>query len=393
MITRNKLFPLIMSLIATVLIFIGLQRLVEPKYDGSEDMPLEGNFTSEYYDETTKHDVIIIGDCEVYENIDAMRLWDKYGITSYIRGNAQQLIWQSYYMLEDTLKTETPKVVIYNVQAMEHSKPEREAYNRMTLDGMKWSKTKLDAIRASMCEGENYMDYFFPLLRYHSRITSLNGSDLKYYFRPKKVAHNGYYMRIDTLPVSESDVADDSWLSGEEDNNVDEEVYDDPMAMFEQEMDIDDDSSEPKDEDEVKISDTSFAYLERIRNLCNDNGIKLILMKAPSLYPVWHDSENEQISDYAKANGLLYVNFYDLIDEIGIDYEKDTYDGGLHLNLTGADKVADYLGDVLIKQYKIKDHRNEPLYQRVYDGKYQFYQDMIKAQQKELDKYGEILSY
>ena len=96
----------ILSAAVVVLLFAVLQRLVQPKY--ADDI-LEGNFTAEYYQETTKHDVLMIGDCEVYENFDPIYLWKNYGITSYIRGNAQQLTWQSYYMLEDTLKYEKPK--------------------------------------------------------------------------------------------------------------------------------------------------------------------------------------------------------------------------------------------------------------------------------------------
>ena len=60
--------------------------------------------TAEYYDETLDHDVLFVGDCELYENISPIKLWQDHGITSYIRGSAQQLVWQSYYLLEDALK-------------------------------------------------------------------------------------------------------------------------------------------------------------------------------------------------------------------------------------------------------------------------------------------------
>ena len=114
-----------------------LQRLLMPKYMGQI---VEGALIAEYYEETTKHDVIFIGDCEVYENISPITLWEEYGITSYIRGSAQQLIWQSYYLLEETLKIEKPKVVVFNVLAMQYNEPQKEAYNRMTIDGMRWSR-------------------------------------------------------------------------------------------------------------------------------------------------------------------------------------------------------------------------------------------------------------
>ena len=100
--------------------FFLLQALLVPKYmDGIPD----GALVREYYQETTEHDVIFVGDCEVYENFSPITLWENYGVTSYIRGSPQQLIWHSYYTLKDTLERETPKVVVFNVLSMQYSEP------------------------------------------------------------------------------------------------------------------------------------------------------------------------------------------------------------------------------------------------------------------------------
>ena len=196
----KKILTVLVSAAVLLTAFAGLQRLVMPKY---ADGILEGAFIREYYDETTPHDVIMVGDCEVYENFSPVALWRDYGITSYIRGSAQQLIWQSYYLLEDTLKYEKPKVVVYNVQSLVHNEPQREEYNRMTLDGMRWSGSKVKSILASMTEEEQFLDYVFPILRYHERITELEKSDVTCYFHPRKITHNGYYMRVDQYPFEE----------------------------------------------------------------------------------------------------------------------------------------------------------------------------------------------
>ena len=37
-----------------------------------------------------------------------------------------------------------------------------------------------------------------------------------------------------------------------------------------------------------------------------------------------------------------YINFLEVADEIGINYETDTSDAGLHLNLSGAEKFTSY---------------------------------------------------
>lgn len=378
-----------------LILFFAIQRLVMPKY--ASELP-EGNFTAEYYEETMPHDVVFIGDCEVYENINPMLLWARYGITSYIRGNAQQLAWQSYYMLEDTLRYETPKIVVYNVQALIHDRPQKEEYNRMTLDGMRWSPVKLKAIQSSLCEGENLMDYIFPVLRYHKRITELGKEDITYFNKRKKVAHNGYYMRIDVLPVSQSDVADISWLMGGEEDSTSEEEEDveDPWGEIEEknpdEPELQTNLSGDEKEGE-KFGVLPMEYLDKIRELCKEKGMKLLLMKAPSLAPRWYESDNRQVVEYAQTYHLPYINFYELLEETEIDYETDTYDGGLHMNLSGADKLTEYLGEVLSKDYHMPNHRKESDYAYVYEQKEKFFQDMIRAQQAELDKYGEIRSY
>ena len=438
----RKVCTAVVSILVVIALFFGLQRLVMPKYDGTDNMPLEGNFTAEYYKETTKHDVLMVGDCEVYENFDPMYLWKNYGITSYIRGNAQQLVWQSYYMLEDALKYETPKVVIYNVQSLTHGSPQREEYNRMTLDGMKWSKTKIDAIEASMCKGEKMADYVLPILRYHSRAAELTKSDFKYYFKNREITHNGYYMRIDVLPLSESDVADGSWLLGSDADKKEaeeENEIDDPWAAIDEEENTEEDAAGEEDSGEIDdpwgdmdtdvteedaiddpwgdlgsdenetgntdntqeqgakkdrtFSDYAIKYLDKLRKLCKEKGIQLILIKAPSLSPQWYEEENEQVVEYAKKYSLPYINFYELLGETGIDFETDTYDGGLHMNLSGADKLSGYLGKVLQTEYGLEDHRSDSNLSKVYHKKLKFYEEMKIAQQKELDKYGEIKTY
>ena len=170
-----------------------LQRLLMPKY--MTDI-VEGALTAEYYEETTNHEVLFVGDCEVYENFSPITLYQEYGISSYIRGSAQQLAWQSYYMLEDTLRYETPKVVVFNVLALKYDEPQSEAYNRMTLDGMRFSRTKIDAVKASMTKNENLLDYLFPILRYHSRWPELSAEDFQYLFHRDKIGRASCRERV-----------------------------------------------------------------------------------------------------------------------------------------------------------------------------------------------------
>lgn len=314
----KRLIRMMVTAAVVCVSLILLQRLLCPKY--MTDV-VEGRLIAEYYGEEKNHDVIFIGDCEVYENFSPKVLWEDFGINSYIRGSAQQLIWQSYYLLEDTLRYEKPDVVIFNVLAMQYDKPQREAYNRMTLDGMRWSVSKVKSIQASMTDKEQFLDYVFPILRYHSRWSELSSEDIEYMFKSENISHNGYYMRVDVKPV-------DTVPEGR------------VLADY-------------------QFGSQAYLYLDKITQLCKENDVELLLVKAPSLYPYWYDEWEEQMDAYAAENGLRYINFLELIDETGVDFSQDTYDGGLHLNLSGAEKITAYLGRYLSEEMGLDDRRSD----------------------------------
>ncbi|MBQ4600060.1 MAG: SGNH/GDSL hydrolase family protein [Oscillospiraceae bacterium] len=336
-----------------------LQMLLMPKYmDESRD----GALIAEYYDNTGNNDVIFIGDCEVYENISPITLWEDYGITSYIRGSPQQMIWQSYYLMEETFRYETPKVVVFNVLSMKYHTPasagssdQREAYNRMTLDGMRWSSSKWNSILASMTETEkqwqSIFTYLFPILRYHSRWSELKQDDFTYLFQKEQIGHNGYLMQTGIKPVTAPHMEK-------------------PLVDY-------------------TFGENSYYYLDKMVALCEEYGVELVLMKAPSLYPVWWDQWDAQMESYAQEHGLKYINFLELVDEIGIDWNTDTYDTGLHLNVYGAEKLASYFGKILSEECGIPDRRGEEAISTLWEEKTQAYYDQKQALESAEQQQGE----
>lgn len=338
---RSKQFiKITVSLLIAVTGLFLLQRLLMPKY---VDDVVEGALIEEYYREENKDfNVIFIGDCEVYENFSPVVLWQEYGINSYIRGSAEQYIWQSYYVLEDTLRYDTPDVVVFNAQSLQFNESQNEAYNRMTLDGMKWSPSKVKAILVSMKEEEKFVEYVFPILRYHTRWSELSAADVQYLFADKRVSHNGYYMRVDIKPAEN--------VPGGR-----------PLVDY-------------------RFGDNAWKYLDKMVSLCEEKGIRLILIKAPSLYPYWYEEYDKQVEEYAAEHELCYINFLKLQEETGIDYSTDTYDAGLHMNLSGAEKLSRYLGQVLVDEAGLTDRRNEEELCRIWEEKIAAYEEEKQAQ-------------
>ena len=334
-----------------IVVFL-LQALLVPKFQTGI---VEGSMIAEYYDDKAPHEVLMVGDCELYENISTVELWRKYGISSYIRGSAQQLVWQSYYLLEDALRYETPKVAVFNVLSLKYNEPQSEAYNRMTIDGMRWSKSKIGAIDASMTEDEHFYDYLFPLLRYHARWSELVEDDARHIFRKTPVTHNGYYLRADIK--AQTGVPD-------------------PKPLF-----------------DYTLGENAMSYLQKMVDLCKEKGIRLVLVKAPIENPHWYDEWDRQIVEYAEKNGLDYINFIPLQSEIGLDMSVDTYDAGLHLNVYGAEKMADYFGAWLKERYNLTDYRTDEKVSALWQEKTENYEKEKSEQLAELEKFGVLLSH
>lgn len=325
-------------LLAFLCVFCLLSKLLSPKY--MTDLE-EGSMISSYYDEVGDHDVIFIGDCEMYANFSPLEMYRTNGITAYVRGTSQQLIWQSYYILEETLRYEKPKAVVFNVNAMRYSEPVSEAYNRLTIDQMRWSAEKVNIILASMTEEETFLSYVFPILRYHSRFDKLTGEDFAYLFKTRENTYNGYQLHTEVKPVGNLPTKK-------------------PLANY-------------------QFGDICYAYLEKMAQLCRDNGVELILVKAPSLYPYWYEEYDAQIAEFAVKNKLAYYNFAKEADRIGLDYSTDTYDAGLHLNVNGAAKLSAYFAEILAQAHEIPDRRNDPAIDAVYTEKLKNY-DLAIAQ-------------
>jgi len=331
----KKFVKTIIILTVFILIFIFLNRLFQPKYATSL---VEGSMIAEYYDEPKNHEVVFIGDCEVYANFSPMVMYEEEGIKAYVRGSSQQMVWQSYYILKETLTYETPKVVVFNVNSMRYGKDSKEvseSYNRLTIDNMKWSKEKVEIIKESMTEEESFLSYVFPLLRYHSRYDKLTSEDFEYLFKNKKVTHNGFLINknikgVQNLPIKRRLVND-------------------------------------------KFNDECYEFLDKITKICEENKIKLVLIKAPSVYPYWYEEYNEQIKEYAEKNNIDFYNLVEEAENIGLDYSLDTYDGGLHLNLQGATKLSKYFSKILKEKYQLTDYRGD----KVYDEKLVEYKKAI----------------
>jgi len=338
---------------AFVLIFLFLQQLLVPKYASEL---FHGNMIREYYVSTKDHNIIFIGDCEVFATFSPVTLWEEFGVTSFVRGSAQQLVWQSYYLLEEILQFERPDVIVFSVLAMQYDEPQSEAYNRLTLGGMRWSRSKLRAIQASRTYEEDFVSFIFPLLRFKDRWREIGAEDFRYFFRRPQVTLNGFMINSDVRPPSDF-------------------------------------SPPPLRRANYDFGEKPLYYLGRIADIAASHNIPLVLVKAPTLYPYWPIQWNEQIIDFVMKNNLLFVNLLDYINDIKLDFSVHTFDFGYTLNVFGAEKATRFFGGILVDRFDLPDRRNEPETAAKWANKTELYHRVITRQLMEIETYGSIQNF
>ncbi len=318
-----NIIKFIIKLFIILFLVVTLNRIFMPKYiDENQD----GRITGEYYSQKDYADVIFTGSSTVYSGIEPDKLWSSCGISSFVRSNASQPMWISYYMIEDAIKQRKPELVCMDMTFIKYYDDfVEEPSTRKALDGMRMSSSKIKCALASMGEDEKLWDYIMPLFRFHSRWKELTWDDIRYAYYRKPVTINGYIYDEKVQATDRSEL-----------------VY--------------------TKEGDTEISPKNVEYLKKAIELCQKNGIQVMLFKMPSYSTNWSTDYDRQISDIAGEYGLNYINFDEYNDEIGFDYATDTPDGGSHLNTYGADKFSSYLAGYIKDNYTVSDRSGDQRY-------------------------------
>lgn len=263
-------------------------------------------------------DVVVLGDSEAYRSISPLLLWKNTGYTSYVCATSSQKLTYTKTMLGRALKKQKPKLVILETLAI---------YRHMTLGDILF----------------NEMAEQFPVFRYHNQWKNMLKKD-----------HGS--------TVDAEDIARATSGKGHLFNNSVDPCW--PGAYMHQTG------------QREKIPMANRLFVQSIQRMCDKAGAKLLLVSSPS--PInWSYKRHNGIEAFAGELGCDYIDL-NLRPELGIDWSKDTYDKGDHLNHAGAVKVTNYLSSYLQKQGLLTDHRGDPDYAG-WDSALQNYEKMIAS--------------
>lgn len=246
-------------------------------------------------------DVVVLGDSESYTSISPLGLWLDKGITSYICGQSGQRIVEGYYMLKNALKTQSPKLVI------------------LETDTVFQYSSLIAEMQTALSEAGNY---YFPVFRYHNLWkVALNGAK-----KPHRFDRKGFLIRSSVHPYRGGEYM-------------------------------------KKTEEREKIKKLVWFYLEALQKLCRKQGISLLFVTVPS--PKHHTyQKHNALMEYTQQRGIPYLDLNLKLEEVGIDWEKDSLDNGDHLNFSGAKKVTKYMAEYLDEHYDLEDHRQDEAYKQ-----------------------------
>lgn len=280
------------------------------------------NMTKFYEQEENTVDVLVLGSSHAYTGISTAELWDSYGIAAYVLGGSEQTMWNSYYYLEEALKTQTPKLIVLEgymtTYAEDYQSTARIICNTY---GMKWSNTKKEAIEASVPEDER-MAYYLEYMQYHARYSELTATDFLDNMGDSKYENwKGYVCNTVIMGV------------GGIDNT----------AVAERKT----------------MSAKSETYFRKIMTLAKEHDIPVCVVITPYTTLSLEDKQiYNTVSDICKEYNAGFVNYNVDVLELNLDTALDFSDE-VHLNDTGSEKLSKVFGAYIKENYEIPDRRDD----------------------------------
>lgn len=291
----------IVFVIILFFIMLGISHFFVPKSNAKGNGIHEARANGVFGETRNTIDVLVIGDSESFTSISPLPIWNKYGFTMYNGGVSRQYLVDTYDYLNKVLKNQSPKVVLLEANAI---------YRKMNVNNV--LSTKSQSI--------------LPIFQYHDRWKSMTSNDFT-----KKIKYTwtdelkGFYYNISVVP---------------------------PKSVG---------NYMKNNKKRTGISSINKYYLDKIIDKCHQKNIKIILYTVPSTLN-WNEKRDEEVTKYAKSKNIEYLDLNLLVNELGIDWDHDSRDGGDHLNYYGAVKVTQFMGKYLYDLNILPNHKGDSKY-------------------------------
>ena len=332
----RKLMRAICFCLLFVILFVFLSGAFIPRTGTTED-GMESRISKAYRGEPRDSiDTVFIGNSDIYRAISPVDLFHQTGITSAIAGRPNKQLSEVPGDIRDILRYQNPKTIVLETDCMfsgtnpgfkKGISPLEAEAAKVDMAGQAPSKATdadvagqapskatntpqqniFDKCKALLQEGDSAflaaLNYKFPLVKYHNnwkhlKLTTFLQPRGKYHFSNKGMA---YANTVKAYPFGNEYMQ----LSGGK------------HAM---------------------LSEEKLDQFQKIYDLCDRNGIRLVLLTVPSAN-TWNKGKSDTVKQLAKKYNLTYYDYNRQLPA-GFNWVTDSKDGGNHLNYAGASAVT-----------------------------------------------------
>lgn len=345
----RKLMRAICFCLLFVTLFVFLSGAFIPRTGTTED-GMESRISKAYRGEPRDSiDTVFIGNSDIYRAISPVDLFHQTGITSAIAGRPNKQLSEVPGDIRDILRYQNPKTIVLETDCMfsgtnpgfkKGISPLEAEAAKVDVAGQAPSKATdadvagqtpskatnadvagqasskatdtaqqniFDKCKALLQEGDSAflaaLNYKFPLVKYHDnwkhlKLTTFLQPRGKYHFSNKGMA---YANTVKAYPFGNEYMQ----LSGGK------------HAM---------------------LSEEKLDQFQKIYDLCDRNGIRLVLLTVPSAN-TWNKGKSDTVKQLAKKYDLTYYDYNRQLPA-GFNWVTDSKDGGNHLNYAGASAVT-----------------------------------------------------
>ena len=131
--------------------------------------------------ETDSVDVLFVGTSHVYSDINPAIIWEKSGIATFNLATGGAGLWNSYYAIQEALKTQSPKLIVLELFGVTFPNLEYRA-DREIMDAVEDTlSVLLDSLQKEIRESpDEYQKQYFDMLemlRHVLRVSKKNESN------------------------------------------------------------------------------------------------------------------------------------------------------------------------------------------------------------------------
>lgn len=315
-------------------------------------------FKAFYSEERNTIDMIYLGTSASNRYFVNPMAYNDEGISSFTVATMGMPIFLMPNLIEEIEKTQDPELYVIELRwTIKDKEGITDAHIRRVTDNMKLSFNKKAAVDKSFKYmngskgklgdiGENGLEYYVPVIKYHGRLTQQTLVPGDFSLRAAKNQTKGFVMSGKT--TTQINQFESRLTEGYE-----------PLSV---------------------IAETS---LTELLDYCDTMDKEVLFVLSPysvkkGQMPIFNTAMR-----MVKDRGYTVINFNtpEMYNELEIDWDKDFYDS-THVNYLGAEKYTAWMTQYIKKEYALKDHRGDERYDswaKAYERYSAYVKDGIKT--------------